>query len=66
MSEDLLPPFLHNIDPLEPEDIALQVALLTMEMASFRAKLAALSRLLTEAGQVVSPDLLLSDEPRDV
>lgn len=31
-----LPPYLYNTDPMEPEDIPLQVALLTMEIASLR------------------------------
>jgi predicted RNA methylase len=42
MDESELPPFLRNSDPLEPEDIPLQVALLTMELARMRADLAAL------------------------
>ena len=37
-----LPPFLLNTEPMEPDELPLQVALLTMEIASLRTKLAAL------------------------
>jgi hypothetical protein len=37
-----LPPYLHNIDPMELEDIPLQVALLTMELNQHRAVIAAM------------------------
>lgn len=57
MSEGLLPPYLHNTEPLETEDIPLQLALITMEVASLREKLARLSQALTEAGQMINPDL---------
>lgn len=57
MSEALLPPYLHNTEPLEPEDLPLQTALLTMEMASFRRKLAALSQGLGDLAQLINPDL---------
>ena len=40
------PPFLLNSDPMEPEDLPLQVALLTMEVASLRGSLAMLADLL--------------------
>lgn len=44
MSE--LPPFLCNSEPLEPEDMPLQLALLTMEAASCRTSLALISETL--------------------
>lgn len=53
MSEDLLPPFLNNTDPLELEDIPLQVALVTMEVARLR-------QLLTAAG-LIEPDSFLEE-----
>jgi hypothetical protein len=37
-----LPPYLHNTDPMEWEDIPLQVALLTMEIVQLRQTLAAM------------------------
>lgn len=67
MIEVSLPPFLHNIEPLEMEDLPLQVALLTMEIASLREKLTALSRSLTETALRVEPDLFLEEvTTRDV
>lgn len=59
-----LPPYLHNTEPLEAEDIPLQLCLVTMEVASLRAKLEALSRGLAELSQMVKPDLF-SPEPGD-
>jgi hypothetical protein len=53
---DLLPPYLNNTDPLEPEDIPLQLALLTMEAASTRQKLAAMAELLAQMAALMSPD----------
>ena len=49
METEPLPPFLLNSDPLEPEDIPLQVALLTMEMARIRSDLSALRAALDSA-----------------
>jgi len=40
-----LPSYLQLTEPLEPEDIPLQVALLTMELASLRRMLAQLGSL---------------------
>lgn len=40
--DETLPPFLRITEPLEPEDIPLQVALLTMEIAALRQVLMAL------------------------
>ena len=60
---DLLPPFLNNIEPLEMEDIPLQLALITMEVASQREKLMALSRMFEEMARLVKPDLFLGPEP---
>lgn len=37
-----LPPYLHNTEPMELEDIPLQVALLTMEVAQLRTTMAVL------------------------
>ena len=58
-SAGLLPPYLNNTEPLEPEDQGLQLALVTMEVASMRHKLAAMSRLLRELAMVTQPDLLM-------
>lgn len=41
-SQSELPTFLRNWDPLEPEDLPLQVALLTMELATTRQAVRAL------------------------
>jgi hypothetical protein len=47
MSEVLPPHLAHpNWEPLEPEHIPLQVALLTMELASLRPRLGAMERAL--------------------
>ncbi len=46
-SEDTaLPPFLRATEPMEVEDLPLQVALLTMELANLRRMLGALGTLL--------------------
>lgn len=54
---DLLPPFLNNTEPLEPEDLALQLALITMEVASMRHKMAVMAQIFNELAKVVNPDL---------
>lgn len=54
-SPDLLPPYLHNTEPLEMEDIPLQLALVTMEVAEMRNKLAAMSRAFSELARLVEP-----------
>jgi hypothetical protein len=58
-----LPLYLKATEPLELEDIPLQVALLTMELAAQRQALLALSAALraTALAAQLSPDLL-SDE----
>ena len=45
MTDDLgqLPPYLHRTEPMEIDDLPLQVALLTMEIAAMRATLAKLN-----------------------
>jgi hypothetical protein len=43
-SESDLPSFLYNTEPMDPEDIPLQVALLTMEAARLWSALGALGR----------------------
>jgi hypothetical protein len=40
-----LPPFLHNTEPLEPEEQGLQLALVTTQLASIEARLGAVSML---------------------
>jgi len=46
----LLPPYLNNTDPLEVEDLPLQVALLTMELARLRTELTVMG--------LINPDTL--------
>jgi len=46
MASEQLPSFLLIDEPLEPEQLPLQVHLLTLEMASIRVALAAVARLL--------------------
>jgi hypothetical protein len=53
-----LPPFLRSTEMLEPEDIPLQVALLTMEVAQLRLSLSRLAALLMTAGQETDPPQL--------
>ena len=45
-SRSALPPFLQQTEPMEPDALPLQVALLTMELAEVRIRLAELGRLL--------------------
>jgi hypothetical protein len=59
MSEACPPPYLMNTEPLELEDLPLQVALLTMEVASLRDKLMAATRLLEEMARCLRPDSFL-------
>lgn len=54
---DLPPPYLNNTEPLELEDLPLQVSLLTMELASHRRKMAEMARLFREMAELVNPDL---------
>lgn len=46
---DSLPPFLLNTDPMEPEDMPLQLALVTMELARLRTDLSVLRAALDDA-----------------
>jgi hypothetical protein len=48
-----LPPFLKASDPMELEDVPLQVALLTMEAARSRLMLAELGAILETAGRLM-------------
>ena len=50
---DCLPAFLRETEPLELDQLPLQVALLTMELASIRMKLAALAAFPT--GDLMDP-----------
>jgi hypothetical protein len=57
-----LPPFLRLTEPLEPEQIPLQVALLTMELAQMRTAMQRLAEALdaiTAAARAAAPDLRL-------
>jgi len=49
-----LPPYLLNTDPLQPEDMPLQLALLTMEVRSQREALQRLSSVLNMAGRMTA------------
>lgn len=55
MASPPLPSFLLETAPLEAEDIPLQVALLTMEVASLRDRLTTLAWLLRQAGEASEP-----------
>ena len=57
--QGFLPPYLNNTEPLEAEDIPLQLALLTMEMASQREKLSSLSAMFAEMARLIMPDAFL-------
>jgi hypothetical protein len=48
-----LPGFLQLTEPLEPEQLALQVALLTMELAEVRTRLALLADSMAQMGTVL-------------
>jgi hypothetical protein len=50
-----LPPYLLRTEPMELEDIPLQVALLTMEIANMRRSLEALTRLMENAAREIRP-----------
>ena len=65
LSSTSLPPFLHNTEPLEWEDIPLQVSLLTMEVAELRNQLAAMSRVFSELALMVRPAAFLTDMTAD-
>jgi hypothetical protein len=56
MSEVILPPYLHNTEPLEPEDIPLQLALLTMEVAALRERMTAIADLMQQMASLIRPD----------
>lgn len=50
-----LPPYLKTTEPLEPEDIPLQLALLTMEVANQRMTLQRIADLLSYAASTIRP-----------
>ena len=50
-----VPPYLLNTEPMEPEAIPLQLALLTMEVRSQREALERLSAALNYAGHMTLP-----------
>ena len=50
-----LPSYLNNTDPLEPEDIPLQLALVTMELAAMRTAQARLARALRDLADAIEP-----------
>lgn len=54
--DETLPSFLRETEPMEPEYLPLQVALLTMEVAALRARLAGLAMVVDKTG----------DKPGDV
>lgn len=56
-----LPPYLSNTEPLEPEEIPLQLSLLTMEVAAQRAALDRLAQLMNYAATMIRPAALDDD-----
>jgi hypothetical protein len=62
--EATLPPFLRDC-PTEPEDIPLQVQLLTMEVAQVRLTLTKLETLLREAALMLAPPAVQLNEAPD-
>jgi hypothetical protein len=50
-----LPPYLRQTEPLELEDLPLQVSLLTMEIATLRQRLTELAKLATLAAMLLNP-----------
>lgn len=62
MNADLLPPYLHNTEPLEPEDVPLQLALITMEVAELRDRMAAMARAFTELARLMAPPTWLDSD----
>jgi hypothetical protein len=52
MSLSDLPPYLHNTEPMEVEDLPLQVALLTMEAAAMRSTLTETALTLESMGRL--------------
>lgn len=50
-----LPPYLRATEPMEPEDIPLQLALLTMEVANQRKALDRLAFLFRTIGEAIDP-----------
>lgn len=58
-SSTLLPPYLNNTEPLEVDDVPLQLALVTMELGSIRRKMAAMARQFEEMAKLVNPDLFM-------
>jgi hypothetical protein len=60
MANDL-PPFLLRTDPMEVDDLPLQVSLLTMEVASLRRSLEAVADLMEQAAANVRPPQMRKD-----
>lgn len=56
MSGEILPSYLLNTEPLEPTDLPLQVALLTMELAQLRQVVTLLAARAGEPGPPAVPD----------
>ena len=52
---DELPPYLLRTEPMELEDLPLQVSLLTMEVANMRRSLEAIARLMDNAVREIRP-----------
>lgn len=59
--DPILPAFLQHSEPLEPEQIPLQVALLTMELAEHRRTLLRLSMALAQAAEAAEPPREIPD-----
>lgn len=50
--DPIFPPFLLETEPMEPEDMPLQLALLTMEIANLRTSLAIVSDVLEKTASL--------------
>ena len=58
-----LPPYLRRTEPMEPEDLPLQLALLTMEVANQRKALDRLAFLFRTIGEAIEPATSISSAP---
>ena len=58
---DPLPPYLRRTEPMEPEDLPLQLALLTMEVAAMYKVLGRLADLLETMATAVRPPVFPDD-----
>jgi len=54
-SDPSLPPYLCNTEPMEPAEIPLQLALLTMEVAAQRQALGRLAQLFNYTATMIQP-----------